>query len=129
MTEEMKQAVTPDNTANKSDSPQAESKGFYYSVLTEEEKLEYDRAVEVDCLYDEIVLLRVKTKAMAKREPQNLIMIMRAIICLERLVRTQFRLRKNDKGDFGGRMRKVIESFRLPPDILSGLANKALGDT
>jgi hypothetical protein len=119
MSEEMKQTVTP-NTGD--------TRGFYYSALTEEEKLEYDEVVETEGLLEEIYLMRIKTKSLARREPHNLILLMRLITCLERLVRTQFRLFKTTRSRLP-EIRKLIESFKLPPETMSKLAYQALGET
>jgi len=119
MSEKMKQTVTPDT---------GETKGFYYSALTEEEKLEYDEVVETEGLLEEIYLMRIKTKSLARREPHNLILLMRLITCLERLIRTQFRLFKTTRSRLP-EIRKLIESFKLPPETMSKLAYQALGET
>jgi hypothetical protein len=119
MSEAMKQAVTRDAD---------NEKGFYYSALTEDEKLEYDEVVETEGLLEEIYLMRIKTKSLARREPQNLVLLMRLITCLERLVRTQFRLFKTTRSRLP-EIRKLLESFKLPPDIMSKMAYKALGET
>jgi len=119
MSEEMKQTVTPDT---------GETRGFYYSALTEEEKLEYDEVVETEGLLEEIYLMRIKTKSLARREPHNLILLMRLITCLERLIRTQFRLFKTTRSRLP-EIRKLIESFKLPPETMSKLAYQALGET
>jgi hypothetical protein len=119
MSEELKQNVTKDAP---------EKEGFYYSALTDEEKLEYDQVLETEGLLDEIYLIRIKTRFLIKREPNNLTMLMRLITCLERLVRTQFRLFKSTKGRIPG-IRRFIESFKLPPDVMSEMAYRALGET
>ena len=60
---------------------------FYYSAFTEEEKAEYEQALESNGLDDEVTLLKVKIKSLAKREPDNITLIMRAINSLGRLMR------------------------------------------
>jgi len=117
MSEEIKQTATPD------------TKGFYYSALTDEEKLEYDRMIEMDGLSDEINLLRLKTRSLIKREPDNLMMLIRLITCLERLIRTQARFFNVIKGNRFRMVRQFIESFKLPPDLMSKMAYKAYPDT
>ena len=120
MSEELKQPIIPDDPDKK--------EGFYYSALTDEEKKEYDQVIKTEGLLDEIYLMRIKTKALAKREPNNLILLMRLVNCLERLVRTQFRLFKSTKNRIPG-IRRLLESFKLPPDVMSRMAYKALGET
>ena len=78
----------------------------YYAAFTEEEKTFYEQVREVEALDDEIVMLRVKIFALVARDPQNMTLLLRSLMCLDRLCRTNVKDYKRDAFD----LKKMQES-------------------
>ena len=78
----------------------------YYAAFTEEEKTFYEKVRDVEALDDEIVMLRVKIFALVVREPENMTLLLRSLMCLDRLCRTNVKDYKRDSFD----LKKMKES-------------------
>ena len=78
----------------------------YYAAFTEEEKTFYEKVRDVEALDDEIVMLRVKIFALVVREPENMTLLLRSLMCLDRLCRTNVKDYKRDAFD----LKKIKES-------------------
>ncbi len=92
---------------------------FYYSAFTEEEKAEYEQALESNGLDDEVTLLKVKIKSLAKREPDNITLIMRAINSLGRLMRIRFTVfKKGNMEQIRETMTAVFQNAGIPRDMV-----------
>ena len=110
---EINQTVIPTETEKKT--------CFYFSAFTEDEKLEYDRACESEGLDDEIILLKIKTKSLAKREPENMSLLIRALTCLDRLSKTNKKVFKRGQGDLEKIRQSTIQLFKgvdIPPEYI-----------
>ncbi len=70
---------------------------IYYDAFTEQEKAIYEQVRDADALDEEITLLRVKILSLAIREPANMTTLLRALVCLDRLCRTNVKVFKRDK--------------------------------
>jgi hypothetical protein len=66
--------------------------GYYYSVLSDEDKIAYEMAARQEGLSEEIKLVRTRIFSMQALFPFNFNMFARFIGLLERLVRTNARL-------------------------------------
>ncbi len=103
----------------------ARKHGFYSSVLSEAEQLDFAMAIGVEGLDEEIALLRVKIKSLAQQDPENVKLMMKAVTNLERLVRTKYNFRNEDKGGIKEAVAAVLKDIALPLGIgLSAGFNK-----
>jgi hypothetical protein len=64
---------------------------IYYDAFTEEEKAFYEKVREAAALDEEIEMLRVKIYAMVFSDPRNMNILVRSLLCLDRLCRTNVR--------------------------------------
>jgi hypothetical protein len=92
----------------------ARKHGFYSKVLDEREQSDYEQATEVEGLDSEIALLRVKIKSLAKRDPENLKLIVQSTNALARLVMTRYNISKNDKQGLKEAIVNVLRGVALP---------------
>ena len=102
------------------------SGGFYFSALTDDEKPEYDRALGVIGLDQEIALLRVKTKSLAMWDPRNIALIVRALKAMESLIKTRCAVFKEDSKEH---MRAIMTEMmnELPPELRAAALRHGLG--
>jgi len=99
-------------------------RGFYSSVLDENQRLDFETATLVEGIDEEIALLRVKIKALVQRDPENLRLIMQAINALARLVMTKYNIRKEDKQGLKEVITSVLRDIALPLGIGIGSSFK-----
>ena len=102
----------------------ARKHGFYSSVLTDAEQLDFELATDVEGLDDEIALFRVKIKSLVHHDPQNIKLIIRAVNSLERLVRTKYNIGKDDKKGLKDAIANVLRDIALPLGIGLGAGIK-----
>jgi hypothetical protein len=95
----------------------ARKHGFYSKVLDEGEQSDYEQATEVEGIDGEIVLLWVKIKTLAARDPENLKLIVQATNALARLVMTRYNISKNDKQGLKEAIANVLRDVALPLGI------------
>ncbi len=95
----------------------ARKHGFYSKVLDEAERLDFELATGVEGIDDEIALLRVKIKSLLEREPENIKLIMQASNTLARLVRTRYKISKEDKKGLKEAIGNVLRDVALPLGI------------
>jgi len=95
----------------------ARKHGFYSGVLDEEQQRDFQIAVNVDGLDEEIALLRVRIKSLVQRDPENLKLIMLAINALARLVITRYNIRKDDKQGLKEAIGNVLKDIAVPLGI------------
>ena len=105
MSEEITNPTTPNApTAAVPPAAAEERKCVYYDLLTDEEKGYYARVVKSHDLCDEITLLKVKVSYLVAHDPFNLALLVRLVLCIERLARTnhkvfQKEIDQNEKWD------------------------------
>jgi len=92
--------------------------------LDETERLDYERATEVEGIDGEIALLRVKIKSLVECDPGNLSLIMQATNALARLVVTKYNISKGDKQGVKETIANVLRDVALPLGIGIGSAIK-----
>ena len=98
----------------------ARKHGFYSKVMGEAEKADFELAIELDGIDEEIALLRVKIKSLVEYDPQNIRLIMHAIDSIGRLIRTRFSIGKNDKKGLLDAVGNVLRDIVLPVGMTIG---------
>ena len=103
--------------------------GFYAKVLDEAEKLDFERAAGVDGIDDEIALLRVKIKSVLEKDPENIRLVMAATNALAGLVKTRYRITREQRKGLKEAISNVLREVALPLGISAGadIIGKRLG--
>jgi hypothetical protein len=122
----------PDKTGSKAGSSRGgqnvRKQGFYSRALDEAEQLDFELASGVNGIDDEIALLRVKIKTILGDEPKNLKLLVEATNALERLVRTRYRITKEQRKGLKEAIGNVLRDIALPLGIGIGTTiDKQLG--
>ncbi len=97
--------------------------GFYQKVLDEAERLDFELAAGVNGIDDEIALLRVKIKSILGDDPKNIRLIVEATNALERLIRTKYKISKEQRKGLKEAIGNVLRDVALPLGI--GIATTA----
>lgn len=92
----------------------ARKHGFYSPVLDETEKLDYEQAICVEGLDNEIALLRVKLKSLIARDPENIKLITQATNALVRMVIAKCNISKDDKVGVKAAVDNVMKDIVFP---------------
>ena len=95
----------------------ARKHGFYSKVLDEAEQLDFELASGVEGIDDEIALLRVKIKSILEKDPENISLIMQATNALERLIRTRYKITKEQRKGLKEAIGNVLRDVALPLGI------------
>ncbi|MBA7616423.1 hypothetical protein ES703_23719 [subsurface metagenome] len=96
----------------------ARKQGFYFRVLDEAERLDFELASGVEGIDDEIALLRVEIKkAIAGGDPKNLKLLVDATNALERLIRTRYKISKEQRKGLKEAIGNVLRDIALPLGI------------
>jgi len=108
-------------------SPSARKQGFYSKVLDEAEKLDFELASGVNGIDDEIALLRVKIKSILGDEPKNVKLLVDITNALERLIRTRYKITKEQRKGLKEAIGNVIRDIALPLGIGIGATIDKVG--
>ncbi len=100
----------------------ARKHGFYSKVLDEAEKLDFELASDVNGIDDEIALLRVKIKSVLEKDPENIKLIMLATNTLAGLVKTRYKITKEQRKGLREAIGSVLRDVALPLGIGIGAA-------
>lgn len=113
-------------TANKSPAARRldTGTGFYSKVLDEAEALDFEAAAGVEGLDEEITLLRIKIKALAENDPDNIRLMMAAANILAKLVKTRYSMNKKQEKNLGEAIRNIIKDIGVPLGV--AVLNKKL---
>ncbi len=95
----------------------ARKHGFYAKVLDEADQLDFELASGVEGIDDEITLLRVKIKSILENDPENIRLIMQATNALERLIRTRYKITKEQRKGLKEAIGNVLRDVALPLGI------------
>jgi len=95
----------------------ARKHGFYARVLDEADRLDFELASGVNGIDDEIALLRVKIKSILENDPENIKLIMQATSALERLIRTRYKITKEQRKGLKEAIGNVLREVALPLGI------------
>lgn len=109
-------------TSKKAATPKLE---FYSEVLDEAEKLDFELVADVDGIDSEIALLRVKIKSVLEKDPENIRLIMQATNALAGLVKTKYRITKEQRQGLKEAIGNVLKDVAIPLGVTIG--TKALG--
>ena len=90
---------------------------FYAKVLDEAERLDFELASGVNGIDDEIALLRVKIKSILEHDPENVKLIMQATNALERLIRTRYKITREQRKGLKEAIGNVLREVALPLGI------------
>jgi len=102
----------------------ARKHGFYSTVLSGEEQQDLEQAILADGLDEEIALLRIKLKSLLKYDPENVKLIIQATNTLARLIRTHYRLGRDDKTGLKDAIGNVLRDIALPLGIIKTTLDK-----
>ena len=91
--------------------------GFYQKVLDEAERIDFDLVSGVNGIDDEITLLRVKIKSILDDDPKNIKLIVEATNALERLIRTKYKISKEQRKGLKEAIGNVLRDVALPLGI------------
>ena len=100
----------------------ARKHGFYSKVLDEAEQLDFELATDIEGIDDEIALLRVKIKSLLERDPGNIKLIMQATNTLAGLVKTSYKMNKEQRKGLKEAIGNVLRDVALPLGIGIGTA-------
>jgi len=95
----------------------ARKHGFYSKVLDEAERLDFELACGVEGIDDEIALLRVKIKSLIAHDPENIKLIMQATNTLAGLVKTSYKMTKEQKKGLKEAIGNVLRDIAFPLGI------------
>ena len=101
----------------------AKKQNFYSRVLDEADKLDFELASGVNGIDDEIALLRVKIKSTLEGgDPKNLKLLVEATNALERLIRTRYKITKEQRKGLKEAIGNVLRDVAIPLGIGIGAA-------
>ena len=109
----------PDAAKNRG-KPRANKQNFYARVMDEAEKIDFELASGLEGIDDEIAMLRVKIKSILGDEPGNIRLLVEATNALERLVRTRYRIGKEQRKGLKEAIGNVLRDIALPLGISIG---------
>ncbi len=95
----------------------ARKHGFYSKVLDEAEQFDFELASGVNGIDDEIALLRVKIKSVLEKDPENIKLIMQATNTLAGLVKTRYKITKEQRKGLREAIGNVLRDVALPLGI------------
>ena len=95
----------------------ASKPSFYARVLDEAEQLDFELASGVNGIDDEIALLRVKIKSILGDEPKNVRLLVEATNALERLIKTRYRITKEQRQGLKEAIGNVLRDIAIPLGI------------
>ena len=95
----------------------ARKHGFYSKVLDEAEQLDFELASGVEGFNDETALLRVKIKSLLENDPENIKLLMQATESLAKLVKTKYKISKEQKQGLKEAIGNVLKDIAIPLGI------------
>jgi len=90
---------------------------FYARALDEAELLDFELASGVEGIDDEIALLRVKIKSLLEHDPENIRLLVQITNALTRLVKTRYKITKEQKKGLKEAIGNVLRDVALPLGI------------
>jgi len=95
----------------------AKKPSLYSKALDEAEQIDFELAAGVNGIDDEIALLRVKIKSILGDDPKNLKLLVDATNALERLIRTRYKITKEQRKGLKEAIGNVLRDVALPLGI------------
>ena len=104
----------------------ARKHGYYSKVLDEDQKRDFNHAIEVEGLDEEIALIRVKIKSLMQHDPDNLKLMGQAVKILAALVCAKYSISKGDKNSWKAAIESVIANIgeRIGVDLIERAIGK-----
>ena len=99
-------------------------RGFYQQALDEAERIELERASEVQGLDEEIALLRLMLKDLLQRQPERIDLHFEAANIIARLVKTRYQISKEQRKSLKEAIAKVLTEIAIPLGV--GIAVKKI---
>jgi hypothetical protein len=97
--------------------------GFYSKVFDEAERFDFNDAVGVDGIDEEIALLRLEIKkAISGGDERNLLLLVKAASALEKLIRTRYQITAAQRKGLKEAIENVIKDILVPLGINIGSA-------
>ena len=87
---------------------------FYSKALSEAESANLEEAACVEGLDDEIALLRLRLRQLVEQHPENVEVQMEAASTLARLMRTRYRITKEQKESLKRAIAKTLIEVAIP---------------
>ncbi len=97
----------------------AAARNFYGQALDQADRLDLERAQEIEGLDDEIALMRVRLKRAAEERPQDVQLLMKGLDILVRAVGARYRLSPKSRKDLAENLAATLNSLGdqlLPPE-------------
>ena len=98
----------------------ARKHGFYSNVLDEQQRLDFEQAIQAEGLDEEIALLRVKIKSLVEHDPENVKLIIQAINMLMKTIIARYDISKNDTNAILDAVGNVMKNIALPMGMTIG---------
>jgi hypothetical protein len=98
---------------------QAAARNFYRQALDQAERLDLERAQEIEGLDDEIALMRVRLKRAVQEHPQDVQLLVKGLDILMRAVGARYRLSPKSRKDLTENLAATLNSLGdqlLPPE-------------
>ena len=102
----------------------ARKHGFYSKALDDFQKKDFEKAISVEGLDEEVALLRVKIKSLIEHDPDNLKLLGQAVKILAGLVTVKYNIRKEDKSGILDAVANVLHNGAVPLSILASFIKK-----
>jgi hypothetical protein len=97
--------------------------GFYSKVFDEAERFDFNDAVGIEGIDEEIALLRLELKkAISGGDDRNLLLLVKASNALEKLIRTRYQITAAQRKGLKEAMENVIKDVLVPLGINIGSA-------
>ncbi len=95
--------------------------GFYARAFDEAHQLDFNAAVGIEGIDEEIALLRLEIKnAIAGGDDRNLKLLVKAAATLEKLIRTHYQITASQRNGLKEAMENVVRDVLLPLGINIG---------
>jgi hypothetical protein len=97
----------------------ATARNFYRGAVGRAERLELERAREIEGLDDEIALMRVRLKTAVEEHPEDMQLLVKGVEILVRAVGARYRLSPKSRKDLADSLTATLNSLGdqlLPPE-------------
>jgi hypothetical protein len=98
----------------------ARTHGFYSKTLDADGQRDYEEAMSVRGLEEEIALMRTKIMGILRHDPNNTRLLMMALATLSRLLMTRRQIAKDDKEGLKEALSNVLTGLAIPLGIGAG---------
>ena len=100
--------------------PRVSARNFYGQALDQAERLDLERAQEIEGLDDEIALVRVRLKRAVEQHPEDVQLLVKGLDILVRAVGARYRLSPKSRRDLADNLAAALNSLGdqlLPPEV------------